>query len=59
MLVCNGDVQASEFWQMTAQEVMMHIEARIPKHVGGISESELERMHKKRAELEAQGIEVL
>jgi len=44
---------------MTSQEVMLHIEARIPKHVGGISESELERMHNKRAELEAQGIEVM
>ena len=49
----------SEFWQMTTPEVMLHIEAKIPKSVGGISESELERMHKKRAELEAQGIEVL
>ena len=44
---------------MTAQEVMLHIEALIPKQVGGISEAELERMHKKRAELEASGIEVM
>ena len=44
---------------MTTPEVMLHIEAKIPSHVGGISESELERMHSKRAELEAQGIEVM
>ncbi len=44
---------------MGIQEIMLHIEALIPKHVGGISDRELERMHNKRAELEAQGIEVL
>ena len=44
---------------MSMQEIMLHLEALVPKHVGGISERELERMHKKRAELEAQGIEVM
>ena len=49
----------SEYWMMTPSEVLVLIEAKRPKHVGGIHEDDLERMHKKRAELEAQGIEVM
>lgn len=52
-------VLPSEFWKMTMGEIHTIIEAKRPKHVGGIHEDDLERMHSKRAELEAQGIEVL
>ena len=52
-------IAPSEFWKMCPSETLILIEANRPKHVGGIHEDELERMHKKRAELEAQGIEVM
>lgn len=49
----------SEFWQMTAREIQVLIEAKRPKQVGGIHEDELERLHKKRQELIESGVKVL
>lgn len=52
-------IAPSEYWQMSPSEIQILIEAKRPKYVGGIHESDLESMYRRRQDLEEQGIKVM
>lgn len=58
-MVGHYDVPASEYWNMTPQEVGRILEMKRPKYVNGIHEDDIERMLERRKELESQGYKVL
>ena len=49
----------SEYWAMSPVEMMVILEDRRPKEIGGIHEDDYYRMIERRKELEAKGIKVL
>lgn len=58
-MVCHFGLSPSEYWRMTPAEVAAHIEVKRPKTIGGVHEDDIESMLRRRAELEAQGVNVL
>lgn len=53
------NVMPSEYWRMTFSEVNLILEAKRPKMIGGVHESEIEKLVERRERLIEQGIEVL
>jgi hypothetical protein len=49
----------SEYWKLSPVELMVILEDKRPKEIGGIHEDDYYRMIERRKELESQGIKVL
>lgn len=58
-MVSEFGVSPSEYWGMSPNEVHLILDAKRPKHVGGIHEDDIANMLNRRQELIDQGVKVL
>ena len=54
-LVGEWGIAPSEYWNMTPSEVSLILEAKRPKHVGGLHEDDFYELEEKRMKMEAEG----
>jgi len=59
LLVGEFQISPSDYWLMTPAEVNVIIEAKRPKTVGNVQESDFDRMMDRRQELINDGVDVL
>ena len=52
-------VHPSEYWKMTPSEIYLLLDAKRPKHIGGIHEDDIADMMERRQKLIDEGIKVL
>ena len=53
------NIQPSEYRDMSPHEVMRIVEINRPKNIGSLHEDDYNRIEERRAELEAEGVNVL
>ena len=58
-MVGSYGISASEYMDMTPIQVHIILESKRVKTVGGLHEDDIERIEKRRAKLEEQGVEVI
>lgn len=59
LVVSEFGIAPSEYWQMTPAEVALIVDAKRPKHIGGIHENDLADMLQRRQELSEKGVKLL